>query len=286
MIRNNPTLKPSKLKRRRRKIFAVKAGFVFLLLIGFVFLLSWFSKTPSLQIGNIEVLGNSTVSADEIIGLIKRETAAKYFLLFSKNSIFLYPKKTIKEKILTDFKKVEKVEINSRGLKTIEARLVERKPDFIWCSGGGEDKAISGGDSGNCYFMDREGMIFSSAPDFSGNTYIRYYGLIGDTNPIGKIYAPSAKLKEIADFVDSLKDSGIFAAEFHAETANDYKIYLENGIKIIFDDRQPLDKTLGNINSILVEIDLKNYHSANNPPKYDTADLRFGNKVFLKKEQP
>ncbi len=254
------------------------------MLIAFAFLLSWLSKISTIQIAEIEVFGNATISKDEIINAVKKETSGEYLMLFSKNSIFLYPKKTIKEKILSDFKKVEKAEINSKGLKIIEVSLIERKPDFMWCSIDEKIKTSSGGYSGSCYFMDKEGVIFSSAPDFSGNTHIRYYGLIDGANPIGEIYMPSEKFKGVANLINSLKDLGIITAEFHAESENDYKIYLKNGIKIIFDDKQPLDKTLGNIESVLGEIDLRHDYSANNPPKYNTADFRFGNKVFLRKE--
>ena len=105
MIRNNPTLKPSKLRRRRRKILAVKILFVFLLIVGLIFLLSWLSKISAIQITNIKVSGNSSVSEDEIKNLITEETSKKYLLLFSQNSLFLYPRKQIEAKILNDLKK-------------------------------------------------------------------------------------------------------------------------------------------------------------------------------------
>lgn len=286
MIRNNPTLKPSKLRRRRRKIFAVKAVLVFLLLIGFVFLLSWLSKISSLQIENIEVSGNATVSKDEIIGLIKSETTAKYFLLFSKNSIFLYPKKSIAAKLMDNFKKIEKAEIKSKGWNTLVVTVVERKPNSIWCfskpENGGAQKNEN---SSKCYFLDGEGVIFSEAPDFSGNSFLRYYGLLDDIEqPIGKIYLPNGKFKEASRFVSSLKTLGITVAGVRAESESDYEMYLKNGIKIIFDDKQPFDKTLENIQSILNEVDLKRDYSLSNPPKINYVDLRFGNKVYLKGE--
>lgn len=283
-MHNNSTLRPSKLRKQRRKILVVKLAGVLLLLIIIVFLLSWLSKILTIQIVDVEVSGNAMISKEEIIDFVKKETSGKHFMLFSKNSIFLYPKKTVKEKILNSFKKVEKVEVRSRGLKTVEVIIIERRPDFMWCFSKEEVRKRSSADSGNCYFMDKEGVVFSQSPDFSGDAYTRYYGLIDSVNPIGEVYMQGGKFKEIADLINSLKDLGIIIVEFHAESANDYKIYLKNGIKIIFDDRQSLDKTLENIQSILGEIDLRRNYSASNSSEYNIVDLRFGNKIFLKKE--
>ena len=241
---------------------------------------------PSIQIKNIEVSGNSTVSKDEIISVIRNETSAKYLMLFSKNSIFLYPKKMIEIKLADDFKKIETVSIKSKGLKTLIVSIIERKPNSLWCFSGSEDGTLrKNNNSGMCYFLDKEGVIFSEAPDFSGNAFLRYYGLLDDIEqPIGKIYMPSGRFKDMSRFVSSLETLGISVASFRAESENDYKIYLKNGIKILFDDKQPFDKTLENIQSILSEVDLKGDYSVNNPSKINYVDLRFGNKVYLKSE--
>lgn len=284
MIRNNPTLKPSKLRRRRRKIFAFKSISVFLILIGFVFLLSWLSKMPSIQIENIEVSGNSTLSKDEIIDVVRNETSVKYFMLFSKNSTFLYPRKSIEQTLADDFKKIETVSLNSKGLKTLIVNMVERKPDSLWCFGDSseEGNVRKNENSGMCYFLDKGGLVFSEAPDFSGNSFLRYYGLLDDVEqPIGENYMTSEKFREVSRFIGSLEILGIKVGTFRAESESDYEIVLKNGIKIILDDKQPFDKTLENIQSILTEVDLKGDYSANNPSKINYVDLRFGNKVYL-----
>lgn len=286
MIRKNPTLKPSKLKRRRRKIFAIKALSVFLILIGFVFLLSWLSKMQSIQIENIEVSGNTTLSKEEIANLVKAETSAKYFKLFSKNSIFLYPRKSIEKTLTDDLKKIETVSIKSKRLKTLLISMVERKPNSLWCfSRPEEGTSRKNNNSGKCYFLDKEGLIFSEAPDFSGNSFLRYYGLLDNIEqPIGENYMTSEKFREVSRFIGSLEILGIKVATFRAESENDYEIILKNGIKIILDDKKPFDKTLENIQSILGEVDLKSDYSPSNPPKINYVDLRFGNKVYLKGE--
>ena len=286
MIRNSPTLKPSKLRRRRRKIFAIKTILVLLLLMGLAFLFSWFSKMPSIQIENIEVSGNLTVSKDEIINLIRTETSAKYFRLFSKNSVFLYPKESIEAKLADDFKRIETVSIKFKGLKTLIINMVERKPNSLWCFSGVEDGiARKNNNSGMCYFLDKGGLVFSEAPDFSGTAFLRYYGLLdGIEQPIGGNYMTSEKFREVSRFVGSLEILGIKVATFRAESESDYEIDLKNGIKILFDDKQPFDKTLENIQSILSEIDLKKEYQLNNPSNINYVEYRFGNKVFLKSE--
>lgn len=282
MARRNPNLKSSLARRRRRKIFTIKAVLVFLLLIGFVFLLSWFSKISPIQIAEIEISGNSAVSKDEIESLIRKETFGNYFMLFSKNNVFLYPRKSMERKILNDFKKIEKAEIKSKWFNKIIVKIAERKEDSLWCSGEKDSGNNKDENSRNCYFMDKEGVVFSPTPKFSGNVFIRYYGLLDGADPIGKAYISAEKFKEIRGFVNSLKNSGLVPVVFLAETESDYEIYLENGSKIIFDDKQPLDKTLDNLESSLGEIGLVKNHGASSSIKLNYVDLRFGNKVFYK----
>lgn len=267
-------------------MLAIKALSVFFILIGFVFLLSQLSKMKSIQIENIEVSGNSTLSKEDIANLVKAETSAKYFKLFSKNSIFLYPRKSIEKTLTDDLKKIETVSIKSKGLKTLVISMVERKPNSLWClSRPEEGTSRKNNNSGMCYFLDKGGLVFTESPDFSGNSFLRYYGLLDDIEqPIGKNYMTSEKFREVSRFIGSLEILGIKVATFRAETESDYEIILKNGIKIILDDKKPFDKTLENIQSILGEVDLKSDYSPNNPPKINYVDLRFGNKVYLKGE--
>lgn len=286
MLRKNSTLKPSKLRRRRRKIFAVKTIMVFLLLIVFIFSLSLFSKISFFQIENIEVFGNSTVSKDEIVDVIRKETSAKYFMLFSKNNFFLYPRKSMEKNLTDDFKKIKKITIKSKGFKSIIVEIIERKPNSLWCFSDMEKERVRKIDHlGGCYFLDEKGVIFSESPDFSGNAFVRYHGLLDDVEqPIGKTYLSEEKFQELSQFVNLLEGLGLMAIEFYAESESEYKINLKNGVKIILDDKQPFSKILENIQAISEEVDLKNEFSASRLSKINYIDLRFGNKVYLKSE--
>lgn len=260
----------------------IKLGLIFLLLIAFVFLFSWLSKLPSIQIKNIEVEGNAIISKAEITDFIKKEISGEYFLLFSKKNFFLYPKGVIERKLADNFKRIEKIEIKSKGLNYLVVNLIERKPYSLWCDGGGNSDKIESASSEKCYFLDKNGFVFSEAPEFSGNTFFRYYGLLKEDNPVGGNYMESLKFKEIRGFVDSLKILGINSVKFHASSEDDYEIDLDNGGKIIFDDKQLLTKTLENLESVLDEIGLGKSSSTDSAVKLDYVDLRFGNKVFYK----
>ena len=285
MIRNNSTLKPSKLRRRRQKLFIIKTISIFFLLICFILAFSWLSKISLIQIEEIEISGNIIVSKEEIIETVKKETSRKYLMLFSRNNIFLYPKKAIELKLTSEFKKLDKVTVKSRGFKKLIVKIVERTPNSLWCRDTIGSKNENNKNFETCYFLDEEGLIFSGAPDFSGNSFVRNYGLLDDIEqPIGEIYMSNKKFKDVSSFMNSLLILGIKVESFRVESEDDYKIYLKNGIKLIFDNKQSLDKTLENIQSILSEVDLRGDYPINNLTKIDYIDFRFGNKIFLKTE--
>src|SRR3989344_5469071 len=90
---NSPRLK--ELKKRRRRIFWVKALFflvgISVILVG----LTYLSRINKLNITQVEVVGNKIVDNDQIITLVKADLLGKYLYLFPKTNFLFYPKNKI-----------------------------------------------------------------------------------------------------------------------------------------------------------------------------------------------
>ena len=87
---------------------------------------------------------------------------------------------------------------------------MERKPHSVWC--GNNLEAVNP----DCYFVDKEGYIYSQAPIFSGNIYVRGYSnlelAIEDASPvdyIGKYFLATDIYSQIFTLINILDQRNI-----------------------------------------------------------------------------
>ncbi|MEX0910169.1 MAG: hypothetical protein WDZ73_00215, partial [Candidatus Paceibacterota bacterium] len=114
-----------------------------------IFGLRW----PEVQIVDIKIKGNSTVSAQEITAEIKPLIAGYYAFIIPKTSIFLYPRENIKQVLLDEFGYLATVDMQIKSFSVLEVLVSERTPKYVWCQNKEET---------NCFLADEEGFIFSA----------------------------------------------------------------------------------------------------------------------------
>lgn len=260
----------SSLCKKRRITFLKKVGvisiFVLFLFSIFVLLLS----TEKIRIKNISVVGNSSVSTEEIIKLVQKELDEKYLWIIFTNNIFLLQRSEISEKVLENFKKIKDITLDLDGFNNLKIIVSERVSESLWCL---DNIKISE----DCYFMDDFGFIFTKAPNFTNNLLIKYYGAIFDEDPIGKTYLPLDKFKEIQNFISEISKIGFKPESFQIINEKQYEVFLLGKAKIIFDDKESVLKNISKLNTLIEN----NYIEINDDfvSKINHIDLRYGDKV-------
>lgn len=234
-----------------------------LLVTGAVFTL----HMERINIADIIISGNSTITTKTLKEFAQEKISKNYLFVFPKSSIFLYPRKDMQASLLKKFNAIKKVDISFESLRSIFINIEERKPYALYC---GEYGSV-----GDCYFLDEEGFVFTKAPDFSGNVFLKYYG---KKISVGERFMPARGFQEINFFISSLSDIGLNAATFSIVDGNDYEIGLEKGGKILFGQKQNLSNIFNNIQSVFDSDEFNKDNLSN----LDYADFRFGNKVYFK----
>jgi cell division septal protein FtsQ len=258
------------LNKKRQASLMKKIWAYFILSLIFIIAFIVCLNTKWTQIKVISVSGNSSISSDEITNIANTEINKRYIWIIPTNNILFLRSKEIKNDILNNIKQISSAKIHVNGFNKINISVVERQATNLWCAGSPVSNA------NNCYFMDSDGLIFESAPQFSDNTFPEYFGLISSENSIGQSYLKN-NFKSISELFAKLKNMSFQPQYLNALNEHEYEIYILGGGKIIMSDERSFESALINLQALIDNGDIKTDPEA--LKKINHIDLRFGNKI-------
>ena len=270
-------LTSKKFAKKRKKFFWINISLIIFVILLFFTAIYYLLRLEKITISDISVQGNSAISTLEIITIANLELRGGYYYLFPKKNIFIFPNKKIEERIKDKWKRVDTVNIKRESLSAIKITVSEKTAKFLWCG----DVLSIDSEKNQCYFIDKTGYVFSSAPSFSPNVYIRFYGNIEASDPIGQEYLKVSDFEGLTSFIDGLLKADIKVSKLLSFNDGEYAFYLSSGPKILFNNRQDFRKTLGNLETLLNSDEYKDDVKKSATP-IDYIDVRFGNKVLYR----
>lgn len=266
--------------RQKRKTLWIRLGVFCMLLLLLGGLSVWLSGLKSINIDTVAISGATVLPVEVLQKSTQEILNGKYFWLFPKTNIFLYPKKEIEKKLLAEFPRIRSVGVATFDNHILSISIVEREPFALWC-----DTLPLSGSVSKCYFLDSDGFVFDHAPQFSGNAYFKYYGFLPFEAPIGSYYLSSTtRFHELSGFVQNTEKLDITPLYMTAQDTDSFELYVFGGGKILLDTRESLSKVFERFSALLKTPNLV-------PRKggellVDYIDLRFGNKMFFKARLP
>lgn len=275
--------------RKKRKQKQIKYGIFAFVVVVFIAIFSYASHRPEFRISKVELNGGILVTQDEVELKTLDFMKGSYFWLFPRNNYFWYPNFALANSLKENFKRIDTINLTTKGFKTLVVTITERKPFAIWCNTiPGKDNSTEEGvfEDGSakdedCYFIDQNSTIFAPAPQFSGDAYFKYYGIISDGSPIGKEYmASTTEFAQIADFVMKAKNMAIRPLYIVGKEKDQFSLVVSGGGEIYFDTKEPLSKVAENLDALLKTPEMAKTPNGNLPIQY--IDLRYGNKLFYK----
>ncbi len=283
VINSFPQREETLRKRRRRK--RIKYGIFLLAFVIFVGVVSYISHLPKVRISEVELRGGLLVTPKEIKEEALDYMRGSYFWLFPKNNSFLYPQNSLEKNLSDKFKRIETINVSLEGLNKLVVEITERKPVAIWCRENTRQVSTTTDslkeDKEQCYFIDLFSTIFAEAPNFSGDAYFKYYGLVTKEFPIGERFiASSTQFTEINGFIDAVKKLNIRPSYLLGKGEDEYSLVLFGGGEIYFDVKKSLSLAYNNLETLLKSPDLRTGNTGTLPVEY--IDLRYGNKLFYK----
>jgi cell division septal protein FtsQ len=283
MVSQNRNFHNPEYKARKRKVLVRRIVLMFILICILVGGLAGVTHWRKVMIQRTYVYGTVIINPDDVRAAARMLMSGNDIGIFAKNNAVLYPHTLIQKQLSIEFPRIKTISVGLSSWDTLEIDLSERQPVALWC-----DNPPSTGTStptvltvSNCYFLDQSGFVFAHAPDFSGDAYFKYYGLLPYASPIGQSYLASlGTFSELSSFVDMVKALNVTPLYIVATDQDDFTLYTYGGGQIIFDDTTPLADTAHNLQVLLQTPNL--IPQKNGELLVDYIDLRFGNKLYYK----
>ncbi len=268
-------------RKKQNKRFGIFFLIVFIILsVGIVFLL----RIKSFQLSSINIEGNVVLESKDIENFINKKYEGKYLWVIPKNNtIFVLPN-TIKKSLQKEFPKIDYLEVKRSFPNKLSVSLSERKGAYVWC---GNDVTISVISKDNqCFFVDKEGVIFSEAPYFSGTPFVLFLG--GEKNKdqiLGTQLLNQNDFKNIILIYDVISKLKLSPYAVLVLPDGEYEILLRDGQYNFLNSPRIKLKDIND--QIIISQNLAaalntKIFKENKISDFSYIDLRFGNKVFYK----
>lgn len=273
IVSSGKALHSSKFHKKKRRKKIVKITFLFLLLLSLVYGILYFSRDERILISEVNVLGENVIDRDEIVAIAEKELEGFYLWVIPKKNFLIYPRQIIEESILSEFPRLSSAKLDLKK-NTLYISVEERLPYALYCAN------ISFSiETGKCYFLDNEGLIFALAPSFSGVSYFVYATEESINEPIGKRVIDAEKFKELSSFIKDLEVLNIKSKALELGDIN-YSLLLSSGGKIIWKKESPLSLIQTNLTAFLTSDSIREQEDFLDKILY--LNLSGENKVFYK----
>ncbi|OHA80651.1 MAG: hypothetical protein A2675_02790 [Candidatus Yonathbacteria bacterium RIFCSPHIGHO2_01_FULL_51_10] len=211
MVRGRNTVReqilqaPARIERRRReaKRRMVLGGLAVVGVIVLVLGLSWVLHRSTLRIQTVVVSGAQVLDQHEVASFAQETLAGNDLYLFPKDSAFIYSDAALIKALMQKFPRIATVQLTLKGLTELDVTITERVPAALWCG----EAYQSQPNATPCYFLDEKGMVFATAPKFSGNAYLVLYGALSSTSslpgaplPFGQTFLSSGEFASVMQF--------------------------------------------------------------------------------------
>lgn len=272
------TTLPPKRSIRRLRIFRHSA-YIFLFLAFLLVGITYFIFLDAIQIKSIVFRGLESIEEEEIRKSVRDLLNGRELFLFPKSNIFLASSKEIENNLLKKFPHIGSIDVNKDFFPAgLSLTIKERALWVILCRvelvRGEPNESIE-----ECYYMDKEGIIFGHSPQFSG-TLITKIKDFASTAP--SLLSSPLRAREL-DYIRVFKDGENMFEElrglqfvFDDESRDSFEIKTAEGWRVILDVNADPKELLENLLlSLREEIKGKRLN-------LDYIDLRLGNKIFYK----
>lgn len=280
-----------KTSLKEKRHFPWKRLMAIIVTLGILFGIVYFLRHPKFQISVVSVVGTTVLDVEDISSSIRRDLQGSWLWIFPRTSVLLINDKVLERNLKQEFSRIENISVKRTNLHSIEATIKEFDAIYLWCIKSIKKEEESdqsampahAGQVDECYFMDKQGVVYSKAPVFSGTAYPKIFtGAPIDELPFQGILPDS--ISQIEELQKRLSEINITPVAFRAISPRELQVdFLHNKMvaKLLIDPTVPVETSLEYLFSGIRTQPLAGlFHNENKRLLY--IDVRFSNKVVYK----
>lgn len=256
---------PDKDRRRHRRFYLVLVYFLLALFLIAGGSIWFFFKAPFFNVSKIEIAGNSAVSENDILDLMRPAVLDHSFWksVLGFNNILVWPR-TLSTSDLLFMPMVKSLEVtkNYRS-RSLVVDVSERVAIGIWCVGQ------------DCWWFDKDGFIFKRAIAGEGSLISTVHDYSGSKLGLNSKILPDEFIANAVSIFRVLSASGLSIKEIALQdlSLREMEITTYDGPKIYFSLSFPADQALQVIKGFSSKAGFKNMNY---------LDFRVENKLYYK----
>jgi Tfp pilus assembly protein PilZ len=237
------------------------------------------------RIDHINVIGNETVHTEDITEVVQETIAGKVLWIFPRDTVLFYKKSRVRSVVVDTFSRVESVRLSTSDFDVLNVSITEHQPEFLWCGD------VAGEGLRDCYYMDKTSYIFSHAPYFTDNVYLKFTGSHFDvpTDPLRFSVFELDRIEQVLQLRELLGDGGIVVNKIAVEDHGDYMLYLDmvDGFRLGPESRLIVNLTDTNeriLEDLQVAFRTPGFREKleAHPERLEYIDLRFTDKIVYR----
>lgn len=238
-------------------------------------------RRPFLQMEPLTISGNEIVSDGDIYNELNTILDTYWMGLVPRTSIFAFTAARIQEHLQESLPRLDDISVRRTGLRTATIRLTEYLPAYLWCHE--EESEIEG-----CYYVGRDGFVFSPAPSFSDYVFVKFYDELYEGSPLRTFVFSEEDFSSIIDVRRRLERIDVHMYYARQGEARDYRIGISHiGDHVMGSDayiyinlNMSLDETMRALEIVLAQDRFQSRLDAGDVLEY--IDIRFEGRVLFK----
>lgn len=260
-----------RIKKLKVLFLSIGACGLFLGAIWVIFL------SPIFKIKNIDIISdNAYLESNDIKKIISNITP-----LGLTENLLVVSNSRLKSELAAIFPAITDISVKKKLLNTLTVNFKKRIPIGIWChptrlADAPAKRAVDQPKADNCYYFDKEGIVFSQAPETEGSLILKITDLSkNDISLGGKVlgYNRIHFVISFTDKIDTINKFKILEFKINPRSSVDFEAITDKNWSIYLDDTQDPKMAVNNLFTILDE-------AVEGIGGLDYIDLRIPDRIF------
>lgn len=261
------TLSSPRLRRKKRQVFLRQASLLLLAIVLFIVGARILLSSSALAIKAVAVSGVEGMDEKEIKAFAFSELSQSRSNFFSRDNFIFFDKEAFSRALLKAFPKYASVKAELANVSSISIDVSLRETFAFWCYKDNDE---------SCLNVDYLGVGFQGKTDGQDEARVKIFS---EKKPIaGELVFSSAKFGNLADLIKTFARAGR-SVKIVYERGEDFYLILEDGAEIRLSSSCDANSIVSKVSAIYAD-----WEKEKSGIGIDYIDLRYGNKVFIKKK--